>query len=83
MFISTWKYPFLNDDLASVPTGAIPSADITENLLTAYQKNKAVYTQYTEERLSQAKSDSFFLLLRRINLEIFPSMNKKSVRIDR
>ena len=72
MFISTWKYPFLNDDLASVPTGAIPSADITEDLLTAYQKNKAVYTQYTEERLSQAKSDSFFYYYAVLILKYFP-----------
>ena len=35
MFISTWKYPFLNYDLASKSTGAILSADMTEDLLTA------------------------------------------------
>ena len=33
MFISTWKYPFLNDDLARISTGVISSADMTEDLL--------------------------------------------------
>ena len=32
MLIFTSKNPFLNDDLASASTGAIPSADITEDL---------------------------------------------------
>ena len=50
MFIFTWKYPFLNDDLASLSSGAISS-----DLLTVYQKGKAAYIQYIEERLSQIK----------------------------
>lgn len=49
MFISAWKYPFLKDDLASTSTGGILSADITEDLLTAYQKDKAAYIQCNEE----------------------------------
>ena len=53
MLISTWNYLFLNDDLAGISTRAISSADITEDLLTAYQKDKAAYIQYIEERLSQ------------------------------
>ena len=56
MFIADWKYPFLNDDLASISTGAIPSADIAEDLLTAYQKDKVGFIQYIEERLSLLKS---------------------------
>ena len=48
MFIFTWKYPFLNDDLTSISTGTFPSADITEVLLTAYQKDKAAYIQITQ-----------------------------------
>ena len=32
--------------LVSIPTGAIPSADITEDLLFAYEENKAAYIQY-------------------------------------
>ena len=47
MFISAWKYPFLNDDLAGISAGAIPSADIIEDLLTANQKDKAFIIQYT------------------------------------
>ena len=42
MFISTWNHPLFN--------GAVPSADITEDLLTAYQRDNARYIQYTEER---------------------------------
>ena len=45
MFISSWKYPFLNDDFVSISTGAIVSADITEDILSAYQKDKAGYIQ--------------------------------------
>ena len=45
MFISTWNHPIFN--------GAVPSADITEDLLTAYQRDNVRYIQYTEERLSQ------------------------------
>lgn len=52
MFIFTWKCPFLNDDLASLSTGAIPSGDMAEDLFTVYQKGKAAYIQYIEERLS-------------------------------
>ena len=40
-------------------TGAIPSAIITEDLLTIYQKDKAVYIKYFEERLSQITSNNF------------------------
>ena len=47
MFISTWKYPFLNDDLAGISARAIPSADIIENLFTAHQKDKVFIIQYT------------------------------------
>ena len=59
MFISTWKYPFLNGNSASMSTGAILSAVITEALLTEYQRGKVDYIQYTEERLSQIKSNNF------------------------
>ena len=34
MFISTWKYPFLIDNLASMPSETIPSAASTEDFLT-------------------------------------------------
>lgn len=34
MFISTWKYPFLIDNLASMSSEAIPSATIPEDFLT-------------------------------------------------
>ena len=54
IFSSTWKYYFLNDDLASISTETIPSTDIT-----GYQKDKAGYIQYIEERLSQIKSNTF------------------------
>ena len=43
MFSSTWKFPFLNDDLIDIAIGAILSADVTDDLLTAYQKDKADY----------------------------------------
>ena len=49
MFISAWKHLFLKDDFASTSTGAILSADITEDLLTAYQNDKAAYIQYIKE----------------------------------
>ena len=51
MFNYTWKNPALRGDLASISTGAINSTDITEDLLTAYQKDEAVYIQYIVERL--------------------------------
>lgn len=35
MFISSWQYLFFVDDLVSILTGSISSAEITENLLTA------------------------------------------------
>ena len=59
MFICSCKYPFLNDDLAGISSRAIPSPDITEDLLTAYQKDKAGYIHYTEKRLSQIRSNNF------------------------
>ena len=58
MFISIWKYLFLNDDLAGISTRATPSADITKYLLTAYQKDKVSYIQYNDERLSQINSNN-------------------------
>ena len=46
MFISTSKYLFLNDDLASISTGAIPSPDWRMTcFITEY---KAVYMQHIE-----------------------------------
>ena len=53
MLIFTWSIPFFNDDLATISAGAIPSEDITEDLLTA--ESKAVCVQYIEGRLSQNK----------------------------
>ena len=55
MFISAQKYLFLTDNLAGILTGAIPSADIAEDLLTAYQKDKGSFIQYMKERFSQIK----------------------------
>ena len=37
MFIYTRKYSFPNDNLADISTSEIPSADVTEDLLTTYQ----------------------------------------------
>ena len=71
MFISIWNYPFINDHLTCISTRVIPSADITEDLLTAYQKDKAGYIQYIQEILSQNKSNNFFVPLRRIYLKTF------------
>ena len=59
MFISTWKYLFLNDYFIGISTGTIPLADIMGDVLTAYQKDKACYIQYTEETLPQIKRNNF------------------------
>ena len=57
MFISTSKYLFLNDDLASISTGAIPSPDWRMTcFITEY---KAVYMQHIEKGLSKIKSNNF------------------------
>ena len=58
MFISIWKYLFLNGDFSGISTGATLSEDITKYLLTAYQKDKVSYIQYNDERLSQIKSNN-------------------------
>lgn len=73
MFIYTRKYSFPNDNLADISTSEIPSADITEDLLTTYQKDKATYFQCIEERLLQIESNNF--LNHYGIVKIFPSMN--------
>ena len=48
-----WEEHVQNEALVnecSMSIGAIPSKDITEDLLSAYQKNKAAYIQYTYRR---------------------------------
>ena len=48
MLVSTWKNPFLSDYLVSISTGAIPSADITNDLLTAHQKDNQLLMERLE-----------------------------------
>ena len=45
-------YPFLNDDLADISTGAFSLAEITEDLLTAYQKAALNIIFLSPDRLS-------------------------------
>ena len=52
MLISTWNYPFPNDDLADISTGTISLAEITEDLLTAYQKAGLNIIFLSQDRLS-------------------------------
>ena len=52
MLISTWNYPSPNDDLADISTGTISLAEITEDLLTAYQKAGLNIIFLSQDRLS-------------------------------
>ena len=72
MFISTWKYAFLNGDLASISTRVIPSAYITEGFFNVYQKEKVAYIQYIKETLSQTKSNNFLHHYDELILKHFP-----------
>ena len=76
------KILFFTDELASISTGAIPLADINEDLLAAHQKKKAAYIQHIEERLSQNKPKSFFAPIRRMSLKTILPITKKIIRID-
>ena len=58
-------------------TGAIPSVAIAEDLLTIYQKDKAVYIKYFEERLSQITSNSFLHHYNVLILKHFPPWTKR------
>ena len=41
--------PFIKDDLAGISTEEIPSADIPNDLVTAYQKWKVPCIQYSKD----------------------------------
>ena len=66
MFISTWNHPIFN--------GAVPSADITEDLLTAYQRDNARYMRVKKMRV---KKITCCTITTRINLKIFSLWTKK------
>lgn len=68
--------------MPSISAAAISSAKITEDLLTAYQKEKVAHIQYIKERFSQVKSNNFLLPCNVLLLKIFPSIKKKNNRID-
>ena len=82
MFSCTWKFPFLNDDLIDIAIGAILSADVTDDLLTAYQKDKADYIQCIGKRLSQIKSNNFLYHYDVFIFKNFFSINRKNIRFD-
>lgn len=76
--ICSWTNPFEeSEELTSISSGYVASSDIKEDLLTAKQKGKEVFTTFLNERLLSS-STGFHDTLAKLKLGTFSNAQKKT-----